>query len=546
MVSNISLAPALAKHRARRENDKNSIMTMILRDAWSDGLPRSRRHSPIFVLDPRAERCLHYEEVGGKGASRYITLEPEFLTAHAEIDVRDDLTDPHIDICTPDVLALWSENFDYGSLRKSFLFGVLKDYELNGKMIHTHLVRDEYAARVSNLRAYDSISADLLRRRVYPFCPDSNLLRNQTYRSSDAKLYREDSVEVARSAKFSGICTIGGGTQIGDKAHIVNSTLGRRCTVGDGAWVENAQLWDDVSLEDQVKIAGPTVIANGVQIESEAIISPGSVISYGARVGRKENISGLRARDTKNDTQRTIQYENDSDASSDASLNLIYQSPSASSSKSSISTITSSDDFEPLSDTSRRSSFVSDPSEEGTSAASKDFLVEATASILDGLAKNDSPDTIFLELNGYRMSVDASQHQVRHALAAACVKRAIQLSEESHARDAVKAVFETYLSLFERTILDKDEEEKADQVDLLLLVQKELEGKANSDQFMLIIAKQLYDLDIVEEEGVLQWWDDPKSEREEMARVRALTEHFVTFLREAEEDGDSDEEEQSE
>lgn len=35
--------------------------------------------------------------------------------------------------------------------------------------------RQEYAARVHNLRSYDAISRDVLARWAYPFVPDTNL-----------------------------------------------------------------------------------------------------------------------------------------------------------------------------------------------------------------------------------------------------------------------------------------------------------------------------------------------------------------------------------
>ena len=206
VVANFSIEPALAAHKARRAKDPNSIMTMILREA---GLKAHRtasqsKHS-VFVLDPTADRCVHYEEVrprrkrkgrrssstGSRGhgmvtadgatTGSRLTIEPDLLNDHEELDVRTDLIDPHIDICTPDVLSLWSDNFDYQSLRTSYLFGVLKDYELNGKKLHTHILTEGYAARVKSIRSYDAVSKDIIEGWTYPMRPDSNLL-GQTYR----------------------------------------------------------------------------------------------------------------------------------------------------------------------------------------------------------------------------------------------------------------------------------------------------------------------------------------------------------------------------
>ena len=541
VISNLNLEPAMARHRARREKDKNAIMTMILREIGFDQRPKNRRRRPVFVIDPKAQRCLHYEEIGGKRGGKYVTLDPDFLTAHDEIEIREDLADPYIDICTAEVLAQWSDNFDYQSLRKSFLFGVLKDYELNGKTIHTHIVRDRYAARVGNLRAYDSISKDILGRWTYHLCPDSNLMDGQTYRLRNAKTYQEDGVRLGKDAIVRGRCAFGKGTAIGERSVISNSLLGRQCRIGNDVHIEDACLWHNVVVEDNVKIKGPAIIANDVKVRAKSTIEPGATIASQTTIEGRETTAEPEA--ITKDAASTTNPEDDSDVSSNASFHLAYQNPSASTSQSSISTFASSDAGFGLPDTSRRSSFRSDPSEE--TIQNRDFQVEATASILDGLTNGDAPDTIFLELNSYRMSVDVSQHEVRQAVVTAVMRRIAALSEGSGSpREAVKQVFCDYRSLVERIILDKDAEVKGDQVDFLLLVQKDVVRKPNGGQMLLFVAKEAYDLDVVEEDGVLQWWEEAKSGEGEMGRVRGLTEAFVTFLREAEEDEDSDEEEE--
>ncbi|KAL9100030.1 MAG: hypothetical protein Q9163_004547 [Psora crenata] len=543
VVSNIDLTPALAMHRARREKDRNAIMTMVLREAGAhQNMERKRRRS-VFVIDPKAKRCLHYEEIGGKGWGRYLMLDPDFLISHAEIEVRDDLIDPNIDICTPDVLAQWSENFDYQSPRKSFLFGVLKDYELNGKTIHTHIIRDRYAARVKDLKAYDSISKDILGRWTYPLCPDSNLMEGQSYQLKHGRVYREDGVHIDRNTDVKGRTVLGAGTEIGKDSLVINSIVGRNCKLGNNVHISDAYLWDDVVVHDNARIEGPAIVANRVVVGGKTTLSPGALLSFGSRVEGVSGSSGVKDLED-NEGFHSGMLEDNSDASSDASVSLFYRNASESSSQSSISTFASSEgEFEPR-ETSRRSSFRSDPSDD--TAQNKDFQLEATGSILDGLSKGDAPDTIFLELNSYRMSVDASQHDVRHAVVTAFMRHISSLSESVSPREAVKQIFTNYKSLVNRIILDKMATQKADQVDFMMLVQRDLIGRSNGDQLLLFIAKEVSDRDIVEEDGILQWWEDLRSSAGEMGKLRGLTEQFITFLKEAEDDEDEEEEEEDE
>lgn len=546
VVSNMSIDAALAKHRARREKNKDAIMTMVLREAGVGHRTKSKGSRPVFVIDPGAERCLYYEEMGSRrGRSRHITLDPELLTSNPEIDIRDDLIDCHIDICTLDVLAQWSDNFDFQSLRKSFLHGVLKDYETYGKTVHTYIVTDQYAARVKSVRAYNAISKDIMGRWAYPLCPDSNLVPDQSYRLRKGGVYREDMVEIGKTMIKKTV--IGSQTSIGDDSVVTGSTIGRRCKIGNNVIIEGAYIWADVTVGDG-SIIREAIVANDTTIGSNCTIESGALISFGVQLPDHIGIS----MDRKINRHQESFFDNsvdpeDSDTSSVASSRLIHRHPSASSSVSSVSSLASSDDnMGPVRDSSRRGSFRSDPSDDA--AETRDFHVEATASILDGLQKGDPPDTIILELNGYRMSTNASQHEVRKAVVAAFLKRVSYLSAGDNtsgisAREAVREVFRKYRGLVERTMFDKDADEKVDQVDFLLLLQKEALGRPNGDQSLLFVTNELYDSDVIEEDGVLQWWDHERSIEGEMGKVRGLTEPFITFLREAEEDDESGDEE---
>ena len=534
VVANLHLEPALGKHRLRREADKNAIMTILLSEVGSQSQNRGKRRRPVFVIDPIVERCLHYEEIGGKGGSRYLALDPEFLTTHAEIEVREDLVDPFIDICTPEVLAQWSENFDYQSLRKSFLHGVLKDYELNGKTVHTYILQDRYARRVSNLRAYDAVAQDILGRWTYPFTPDNISLDHHRPLRQIGRSYQGSAVAIGKRSQIKGSSVIGSDTRVGSDSTIRDSTIGSRCRIGSNVHIRHAHIWDDAVIEDHVEIQGPAIIAKGATIRSHVKKRPGSLVTFNAVVDRVPQKSRSGSGQFDDSPHEIANEGEDSDASSDASVGFVYASPSASTSQSSISTFASSDGDFDATEMSRRSSFRSDPSDETTQ--DRDFQLEASASILDGLTKGDAADTIFLELNGYRMSVDASQHEVRQAVVLAFVKRISTLSETQSLGPVISKLFTDYKTLIDRVILDNAAMEKQDQVDFLMLVQKHVLGRSQGDQILLFITKELYDRDILEEDGILQWWNDPKSSNGEMGQVRGLTQHFITYLQEAEED----------
>ena len=180
VVADFTLGSAMKRHRTRRETDKNAISTVVLRDLGTrTGKQRSDHQSlATFVVDPLKDRCLHYESPLPEHASRksrtWLSLDPDLLS-HAELDIYQNLDDLHIDICTPDVLGLWSDNFDNQTLRTDFLHGILKDYELNGKTVHTHIVKYGYGTRVADEHQHAQITKDIQQGWCGPMSFDYNL-----------------------------------------------------------------------------------------------------------------------------------------------------------------------------------------------------------------------------------------------------------------------------------------------------------------------------------------------------------------------------------
>lgn len=291
VVSNLPLESALAAHRARRVKDKNAIMTMVLREAGANHRTKARGTSPIFVIDPTKDRCLHFEQMPNRDQTHFLSIDPELLSSSQELEIRQDLIDCGIDICTPDVLALWSDNFDFQAPRKGFLHSVLKDYELNGKTFHTHIVSDHYAARVRNLHAYESVSKDIVSRWAYPLCPDSNLVQGQSYRLQKGNIYKEEGVILARDCVIGSKTVIGRGTSIGDKTIIKNSIIGRHCQIGRNVKIDGAYLWDYASVGDGSTIS-KSVVANEAAIGRRCTVEAGALISYGVTIGEGMTIRG--------------------------------------------------------------------------------------------------------------------------------------------------------------------------------------------------------------------------------------------------------------
>jgi translation initiation factor eIF-2B subunit epsilon len=577
LVSNLPIDAALAAHRERRIADKNAIMTMILREGGL-GAHRTKAHgiTPVFVVDPIKNRCLHYEEISPLKANKYINIDPELLSEHSEIEVREDLIDCGIDICTPDVLALWSESFDYEVPRRHFLHGVLKDYELNGKTIHTEFITSHYAARVNNLRAYDAVSKDVLGRWTYPLVPDSNLLAGQSYKYSRGGICKEDGVILARSCKVGKKTVLGKNTNVGDASIVSNSIIGRNCVIGKNVTIENAYIWDGVTISDGAEIrrailASDAVIGQNCHIEPGALISFGVVISDNTTVKERARITCAKRKRADVDGEPLSRVladhstvgssgegylYSDSDSESDdeqiLQSTLIYSTAHLNLSNESISTVSSSVSGDsPSGPRSRLSSFAgSISSDDGISNAAggggsgESFHKDAVADIFKTLSEAGNFHNTRVEFTSLRLSNNATDHHVHRAIAVGFTKHISQLVESG--LEPGKAVAATLgregAVAFLADVAIGREKKMEDQVDFLVCIQKDLVHRVKGDAVLFSLVKELYDREVVEEEGMEAWWADTRSvETDEIIAVRGKTEAFMVWLREAEEE-ESDEE----
>lgn len=576
LVSNLPIDAALAAHRARRIADKNAIMTLILRSGGLEGhRTKSKGIEPVFVVDPTKKRVLHYEEMHPLQANRYVNIDPELISDHTELEIRTDLIDCGIDICTPDVLALWAESFDYEVPRRHFLHGVLKDYELNGKKIHTEIVEDHYAARVFNLQSYEAVSKDVLGRWTYPLVPDSNLVAGQSYKFERGGLCKENGVLLARTAKAGKRTVLGKDTSIGDGSIVSNSIIGRRCHIGKNVTIQDSYIWDDVSIGDGSTVSR-AIIANEAVVGKNCIIQPGALLSYGVRIAENIEIASssriTRAKRKLSSSSGTpasvptdpsivgvsgsgYALEGDSDSDDEASTfhrTLLYSTSHLNISTDSISTVTSDlSASHPHDLGSRHPSFTgSITSDGGDGSSNENFHHDAVAGLLDALKEGNDFSAARLEFMGLRLGNDATDHQMRRAIAVAFTKRISQLVESSK-MDVSKAAALAFASPgaegFLKEVAIGSARREEDQVDFIRCLQKDLVHRSNGGVILAAVSQRLYQMEVLEEEAFLRWWEEGEGEdggeEEEMRKVREKVGVFVEWLREAEAESSEEESE---
>ncbi|KAK9452760.1 nucleotide-diphospho-sugar transferase [Dipodascopsis uninucleata] len=562
IVCNIPFEKVLAEHRLRRnKNDKNSIMTMVLREASPLHRTRARAESAIFVLDEQTNQCVHYEEIKTRKHMKQVSLDPEIFKDHTDLAIRNDFIDCHIDICSPDVPALFTENFDYNHIRKDFVHGILTS-DILGKTIYAHIVKDHYAARVRSLQTYDAVSKDVISRWAYPIAPDSNLLGDQTFQYQRGHIYKEEGVVLARSCRINTCTVIGAGTIISDGALISDSVIGRRCKIGKNVVIKSSYVWDDVIIEDNVTIES-AIIGNNARLCASSQVEPGAIVSYGVRVGHGMTIKGdvklSRYADENDGIDHIDQavvgtdgdgylYE-DSEADEEDDYEEIVNSSGLVYNMDSMNVSESSDESDSVEIAHRRQyrrrRFSTASSNTNASEESEDdsFMREAQASVERALLENHDTDIAMLELSTLRMAKNASFHDVRAATISVLISRISQLLNTNAAkvRIAVETVLRRWGKLFERQVFEEE-----DQIDLLLLMQRDCTRRSQGSSILLHAINCFYDLDILEEDAIFKWWEkEPETKSDtDMVKVGEFVPRWLEWLKTADEEDDDDEEEE--
>ncbi|PHH81818.1 hypothetical protein CDD82_7803 [Ophiocordyceps australis] len=578
LVSNLRLDGALSAHRQRRETNPASIMTLVLRSGGdNDHRTKSKAITPVFAVDTESQRVLHYDEMNPLQSDPRIYLDPSILEElSTDFEMRADLIDAHIDICTPEVLALWSESFDYELPRRNFLHGVLKDWELNGKMIHAYIVDQGYAARANNLQMYNAITHDVLGRWTYPLVPDNNILSKQLYRANTERVVMEHGASYASDACVDD-SIIGQDSAIASSCIISKSIIGRGCKIGVGAVIENSCIWDNTIVGDGARISH-SLVADSVVIGKNCIISPGSLISFGVTIGHGKKFTDKVILSTCSstgeavtgdtgllgpDTNAAVFHDDDDDELDERDparlqKSLIYSVADINISTPSVSTLDSAietdDEDDPqgssgdaaMSSRSRLSSFASDDS-----SGRMSFHVDAVNGLVDALRSESGDfDSAKLEFMGLRLANDASDAMMRKSVATAFARRAAELLlPEYGSLEPAKAAEEALTarqgaSKFIHEVGVGGEE--PEQLEFVLELQRALLHvkriePARLGTLLAALMQQLYALDILEEEGILGWWQDERAvEGDAMAALKHKCRVLVEWLENAEEEDDDD------
>lgn len=578
-VSNMMLTQALQEHKERRRKDNNAVMTMVIKQSKPSQITRQTRLGTdelIMAIDPATKQLLYYEDKADdqKGT---LTLDKSFLAENPSLSLHNDKQDCYIDICSPEVLSLFTDNFDYQHLRRHFVKGLLVD-DIMGTKIFTHEIHSSYAARIDNFRSYDSISKDIIQRWTYPLVPDVQFSNNNPTKLERHGIYRASNITQSRSSQVGPFTYIGKDTIIGNNTVISNSVVGDGCKIGNNVAIDGCYIWNNVTIQDGCKLRH-AILCDGVVMKPGAVLEPGVVLSYNVVVGQEFIVPGyskvsLLPQPVKEDSDEELEYAdsntgiitnnnlengdsvNDCDVSeigengrgfiwsmSEVDHEEEWRHSVAPIPESKLIELTQAvyedldvliqdDSFLPLSDV-RESDTESD---DDNRDESQYFEKEVEATFLRAVHENVKDDHIILEVNSLRLSYNMASENCASALFYSMMKLGLD-TRDNFGNDLVKSannVISKWGKLLKPYLQCVD-----DEIEVIMKFEEMcLESGKEYAPFFVQILHVLYDKDIIQEQAVLDWAEEKKDADESDKVFLKQSEKFIQWLNEASEEED--------
>ena len=308
------------------------------------------------------KRILLYDNHSHKNSynQNYIQFPCSFMNQICnDVMIRTDLYDTGIDICSPELLVRFSDEFDYQNIRNEFVTNTVAEEEIGlQQSIYGCIVSNtEYAARIHDVRIYHQISKDLLRRYVYPTVPDNVAVtsfhsKQQQSSSSLPELFRYSvqnhflyqqyealtstnntstynlshnnsgssgngmktkSTRIGRTSIVTGPGLIGHSCHIDEHCYIRSSVIGHSCSISNHCTISNSHIWDNTIIEANVTIHH-SIIASHVLVKSGVTIPRGCIIGSGCIIGKDTKLSEYtRLTCTKPDDENDFNMDDDND-----------------------------------------------------------------------------------------------------------------------------------------------------------------------------------------------------------------------------------------
>ncbi|XP_063823396.1 translation initiation factor eIF2B subunit epsilon [Ostrinia nubilalis] len=522
-VSNINYATLLEQHKQTCKKDKGAAMTLVYKKvSWEHPLISSDK--PTFLAaDGNTGKVLIHQKYKPKSSEKTINLPLEIMLNHSEVKLHHNLADPNIALCSPSVLPLFSDNFDFQT-RNDFIHGILINEEiLASSLYYTLLKGNDYAAAVSNWKTYQIISRDIMQNWAHPLSIETGRFYQNNYVFLENNNCRDKNSVLSRTCRLTEGALVGSGTHIGHNTVITNSLIGRNCIIGDNCTIVGSHITNDVTIKDNCKINNTFTDDNAVISENSTAV--GSIIASNVTIQPGSELQGNLIENSDKDNDKKLlkstsgsgtEWENESTNSEDEEFIGFEKEWSDSESC-----------------YSSECSFASSLPESDVLDDTNIFLQEVIDSLARGYEEKLKCDYLILEINSSRYAYNIQLNEVNFFVVRALLSMPV-LEDTKNVLGAIKDIFKYFHPVLANYI-----KTKSSILDCLKAIEDSctkcqwLEGRAGQ------IIHLLYESDVLDEDSLVEWYEELKENESPLAKQVSVVK-FFEWLQEASEESESD------
>ncbi|XP_043685945.1 translation initiation factor eIF-2B subunit epsilon isoform X3 [Vespula pensylvanica] len=509
------LLSALNFHCTKEKRDKGAAMTMLLRNVGCTNDSFIKEETSLVVSNKANNKILFYKKL--RNNDKKIKLELNWFLDNSEIDISTCFIDTHVYLCSPAVLPLFADNFDFQTI-EDFIKGVLMNEEILNARIYWQLLNpDDYSLPITSWNAYYTLSRDILHRRGYPYAPGMfGSLRN--FVSMSQSNYKHKSVTLAKGCILEKDCLIGKNSTLGQNTFITKSVIGNNCTIGQVAIIKNSFIFSNVKIGNFCKIID-SIIFSDCNIKKNAkldgcILVCNTIVNlqkqYVDSILEMKNANLITKRMSDLDVNERLLYFKDNEA-------------------------TEYNNYTTDESTTNESSRQHTPIPDDTNL----FLTEVIDSLLRGFQDKLNCENLILEINSSRYAYNVTMREVTYNVIKAILSLPLHYLSEIKVpvnNQNYQKNLKIMINYFQPIILNYIKTDVA-QEDCLHAVEEVGSVTQELLPFLQHLLHLFYDRDILTEDKILEWYEsnDEKDEIQDK-KVKIAVQPFIKWLQEAEED----------
>ncbi|CAK9832834.1 Translation initiation factor eIF-2B subunit epsilon [Anthophora retusa] len=513
---NANLASLINNHCANVKKDKGATMTMVLRNLGSMNDSCLKREACLVVSDNSSKKILYYSKL--RNDEKKVKLELNWFLNHNEIEINTCFLDTHVYLCSPSVLPLFSDNFDFQTM-EDFIRGVLINEEiLNSRIYWQQLNPEDYSLPIVSWNAYHTLNRDILNRHCFPltlnaipFLKNFIYMPRCTYKHKNATLAKGCILE-----KDSILCQ---NSILGNNTFVTRSVIGHDCSVGSNVTIVNSYILSNSIIEDNCTVANSVVFPSCV-IRQNAQIN-GCILCPETNIDAQTEYvdSILQSKSNKISVRKISEIDTDNEFQFFKECDMVE-----------------CDNYSTDTTTSDEGSECNSPVPDDTNM----FLSEVIDSLLRGFQDKLNCENLILEINSSRYAYNITMNEVTYNVIKAILSLPFHyLSErkETVTSQNYQKNLKIMITYFYPIILNYVKTEDA-QDNCLRAIEEVASTTQELLPFLQHLLHLLYNKDILSEEKILEWYESNDKNMDEFQKnkVRAAVKPFIKWLEEAEED----------